>query len=159
MIFLTRLPIVSQQITEIQPVTVEQSWRLLAALARSPWTVCSIVAASPVRVENGQAWGLLVQVLIVQEDGWYLVRDALPNSLQELVEGLRGSGRPAFFAAGKVRPLSADSMEDAARHLIGVPPKVMSEGTLQQFYNLFTPSLGETVRFVEPMPQPAALSR
>ncbi len=145
----------SQQITEIQPVTVAQSWRLINTLARSPGTVCSIVAAAPERVVGEHAWGLSVQVLIVQEDGWYLLRNAAPVALQELVEGLRQSGRPAFFVTGKVRPLAQDSVEDAAKHLIHVPPRLMSETTLQQFYKLFTPCMGETVRFVEPLLLPA----
>lgn len=148
----------SQQVIEIQPEAGMRHWQTILALATDPATVCTIIAPSPARLENDVAFGLGINVLVVQGGTRHLLRGAPMQDTRRLAKALMDGGRPTFFTDGKIKPLAGLSVEAAADYMISVPPSLLCEPTLPRFYQEFEPAQGERIDLLQAIERPLRAS-
>jgi hypothetical protein len=133
---------------EIQQASDERTLAQLCALADETATICLIIAISPQTVVGPLYWGAMLNVLIVQDQAWYLLRGAnraiLSDFLAKVIEHKR-----SFFIRDKVHSLSELSLADAAQYLINVQPCLLNLNTVERLKITAMPNHGEAIHIAE----------
>jgi len=145
-----------KQIIELQSGPDQRLLRQMATLVAESGTLCVIVACAPQTLVARAGWGMVLNVLIVQDETSYLLRDGRAAMLRELTELLLAGGRPAFFVPRRTVPLNDWSVAEAARFLIALPPVLLASDTLVRLRQVAQPMHGEMIELISPARQTAA---
>ncbi len=139
-----------KEIIEIQLAGNEQTLVQLCSLACAPETLCTIIAISPQKVVGSLYWGAMLNVLIVQDQAWYLLREADRNLLSYFLRAVREQTR-VFYIADKIHFVKDMSLEAAAEYLINVQPCLLTANNLDRLKLIAIPNTGEAIRLAEPI--------
>lgn len=140
----------NKEIIEIQLSHNQQTSAQLFALACAPETLCTIIAISPQKVVGPLYWGAMLNVLIVQDKSWYLLREANRSLLDSLLP-LVAEHKRFFFIADKVNFIKELPLDDAADYLINVQPCLLTTHNLSKLKAVATPNTGEAIRLAQAM--------
>ena len=135
-------------IIEIQQASDERTLAQLCAIASQSETLCSIIAFSPQTVVGPLYWGAMLNVLIVQDQHWYLLRDAHRQLLVDLLPVVMTHTR-SFFVRNKITSLAAMPLQDAAEYVVNVQPCLLSAHTVEWLKLVAMPNHGEAIRLAE----------
>ena len=141
---------VQKEIIEIQLAGDERTLAQLCSLACAPETLCTIIAISPQKVVGPLYWGAMLNVLIVQDQAWYLLREANRSLLSEFLRAVSEQTR-VFYIADKIHFVKSMPLEAAAEYLINVQPCLLTAHNLERLKLIAMPSNGEVIRLAEPI--------
>lgn len=140
----------NKEIIEIQLANDKRTLAQLCSLACAPETLCTIIAISPQKVVGPLYWGAMLNVLIVQDQAWYLLREASRSLLSDFLLAVSEQKR-IFYIADKVHFVKSLSPEAAAEYLINVQPCLLTTHNLARLKLIAMPSNGEAIRLAEPI--------
>ena len=137
-----------KELIEIQLGSDERTATQLATLACAPETLCTIIAISPQKSVGPLYWGAMLNMLIVQDRAWYLLREANRSVLLDFL-ALLGEQKRVFFITDKINFIKHLSLNDAAEYLINVQPSLLTSQTMARLKAVATPNTGEAIRLAE----------
>jgi hypothetical protein len=140
---------VKRNLIEIQVGSELRTIAQLSTLIRESNMICAILAISPQSTQGDLAWGSHLHALIVHDPDWYLLRDAHPHQLRELLPVIRGISR-VFFVAEHVQILTNFAVQDAADYLVSLQPCILTEKTAQRLLDLAQPAQGTRLHLAQP---------
>ena len=140
----------NKEIIEIQLANDERTLAQLCSLACAPETLCTIIAISPQKVVGPLYWGAMLNVLIVQDQAWYLLREASRSLLSDFLLAVSEQKR-VFYIADKIHFVKNMPLEDAADYLINVQPCLLTAHNLARLKLTAIPNNGEVIRLAEPI--------
>lgn len=135
---------------EIQLGSDERTSSQLCSLACAAETLCTIIAISPQKVVGPLYWGAMLNVLIVQDRTWYLLREANRSVLLNFLPAVMAQKR-VFFIADKINFIKHMPMDEAAEYLINVQPCLLTNSNMARLKMTSMPSSGEAIRLAEPI--------
>ncbi|MBM5570597.1 MULTISPECIES: hypothetical protein [Deefgea] len=138
-----------KEIIEIQLASHGRTSAQLSTLACAPETLCTIIAISPQKVVGPLYWGAMLNVLIVQDRAWYLLREANRSLLDDFLP-LVVEHKRFFYIADKINFIKHLSVSDAAEYLINVQPCLLTTHNMARLKAVATPNTGEAIRLAEP---------
>jgi hypothetical protein len=141
---------VDKEIIEIQLGSDGRTAAQLSTLACAPETLCTIIAISPQKVVGPLYWGAMLNVLIVQDRAWYLLREANRSLLLDFLPVVREQKR-VFFIADKINFIKNMSLDEAADYLINVQPCLLTSHNFERLKMASLPNTGEAIRLAEPI--------
>ena len=139
-----------KEIIEIQLGSDGRTAAQLSTLACAPETLCTIIAISPQKVVGPLYWGAMLNVLIVQDRAWYLLREANRSLLQDFLPVVREQKR-VFFIADKINFIKNMSLDEAADYLINVQPCLLTSYNFERLRAASVPNTGEAIRLAVPI--------
>jgi hypothetical protein len=95
-------------------------------------------------------WGAMLNVLIVQDRAWYLLREANRSLLNEFLPVVRDQKR-VFFIADKINFIKNMPPHEAAEYLINVQPCLLTNHNVDRLQLISIPNTGEAIRLAEPI--------
>lgn len=137
-----------KDIIEIQAAGDERTLAQLCALACAQETLCTIIAISPQKVVGPLYWGAMLNVLIVQDQEWYMLREANRCLLNDFLRVVREQAR-VFYIADKIHFVRDMALEEAAEYLINVQPCLLTTQTMARLTLTAMPNHGEAIRLAE----------
>ncbi|WP_410497807.1 hypothetical protein [Chitinibacter sp. S2-10] len=133
---------------EIAHQPIDETLDQLKALILEPTMVCTILAISPQHLQGKLAWGAHLNVLIVHDQDWHLLRDAPAGILAELLPVIGGIHR-IFFVQERIEILKSRTVEQATDYLVGVQPCLLDETTVPQLDAIAEPLHGTAVNLAQ----------
>lgn len=138
-----------KEIIEIQLGSDERTSAQLSTLACAPETLCTIIAISPQKAVGPLYWGAMLNMLIVQDREWYLLREASRSVLLDFLP-LMSEQKRVFFIADKINFIKHLTTGEAADYLINVQPCLLTSHNMARLKVIATPNTGEAIQLAEP---------